>query len=169
MRALASVMALTVSSLLVVACAPLVTLGASGTPKGGLELDEAKARCAKGEACACGALADWAAASNDDAEADALYAKACDGRCAASCLSLSDRRYDGKGGDASPTEGLRHGVMACKLDPALCMQVAARYEQGRGVPRDPTRARALYGEACKYHVADACARGQAIEAPPKAP
>jgi hypothetical protein len=151
-RAFAWALALTLS-----ACGPLVTIGTTGgRPAGPLELDEARSRCDAKEACACGAMGRFFVDQDKPAQAETYFARGCDRGCAEACADLSDLHLA-----SSPPRvehGIVRGVAACWIDPRFCEPLAARFSEGRGVPKDESEARRLRKRACSHGIEEACAR-----------
>jgi len=88
--------------------------------------------------------------------ADALYQKACEQKNAHGCFNLAVRRRSA-GTPERDVEAAQLFDNACALDePEGCAEVAWHHLRGRGVARDPTRARAFAERACAKKIDKGC-------------
>ncbi|MFH0903370.1 MAG: tetratricopeptide repeat protein, partial [Pseudomonadota bacterium] len=85
-------------------------------------------------------------------------AKSCNGGDAAKCLELADQHSAAVAKD--PTQARQVVALlgkACELGlPEGCHRIAAAYQDGTGVARDPGRAADLYEKACAQGFAESC-------------
>jgi hypothetical protein len=141
-------------------CGPLIVIapdGDTGATKE-LELDEAEARCRRGEPCACYAIGSFKAERGDDGAARDLLDRSCSSGCAAGCADLRDAYFDGRiGARRNPEIGTRYAIRACRIESARCAVAGDRFESGSGVARDLDRAKTFFGEGCRRGDAPSCA------------
>jgi TPR repeat protein len=115
--------------------------------------------CAGGAPGSCAAYG-WALEQGDGVAKDMsramqVYRKACGLDDAWSCTRVAVA-LAGQGG-VQLAESSRLLDKACELGSApACAMLAVSTETGRGVARDPARARALYRKACDGGYAEAC-------------
>ncbi|RMG19755.1 MAG: sel1 repeat family protein [Deltaproteobacteria bacterium] len=130
----------------------------------GRPVEPKRARALYAEACEAGLLA---ACSNlgrlllygrggpaDPLRAGELFRRACEAGLPAACtnLGVTQARLGNEEAAARAYE------VACRARHArACHYLAQRYERGRGVPKDPERAHALYLRACWLGHGPACA------------
>jgi TPR repeat protein len=116
--------------------------------------------CDLGQALACASTAQLYAegdgVTKDAKKAEQLLVKSCAGLSGAGCEELG-RLKDGDHGPADYKVALAAYTTACERGRTYgCMGLALLYQFGRGVTKDPAKARALYQGACDKKAGGAC-------------
>jgi TPR repeat protein len=110
--------------------------------------------CERGDMPSCMTLAgqyrEGAGIAVDFPKAAELYAKACLGELGVACGALGVLLTEGAPGfPVNLRDAPAYLAKACTLfDAYACGYLGSLYDDGRGVPKDPARAFALYSEAC---------------------
>jgi TPR repeat protein len=84
----------------------------------------------------------------------------CRRRDGAACAELAGRHLSSRAAPGtSPARGVQFAEQACSLGAVNgCTSLGYAYDEGRGVPRDYARARAIYEDTCSRGSSGACAR-----------
>ena len=111
-------------------------------------------------------LGEKAGAPRDVSKARELFGKACDGGLVKSCISAGTM-YSQEAGPQDPPPDFAKArwylIKACDGGQGEgCSELASMYEDGRGVPRDVSRAKQEYGRACDLHLKTACEKLQSL-------
>ena len=121
-----------------------------------------RTQCERGVGVACALAADLFMAGDrvpiDEPKAVYYFEQGCTHRDARACGMVAIAYEEGRGGvAASPENAMKVRTAACRMgDGAACVEQAARFVDGRGVPRDAQRAAALLGEGCALELAQPC-------------
>ena len=121
-----------------------------------------RTQCERGVGPACALIADLFMSGKrvpgDEQKAVYYYEQACTRSYARACGMLAIAYEDGRGGvPASSKNAMKVRVQACRLgDGAACVEQAARFVDGRGVPLDRGKGVALLNEGCALDLPQPC-------------
>jgi TPR repeat protein len=132
-----------------------------------------RSACEQGELAACndlaGQYASGSGVARDERAADQLYARACEGGYAKSCVNLGLRRLETRGpGDHEHAASLF--AKACELRNSLaCYRLGLLLQAGDGAPKSPSGAATAHEKACDggntwgcHALADLLKKGEGI-------
>jgi hypothetical protein len=118
--------------------------------------------CKKGMGLACGLMADMFMQGDripqNEQQAVYFYEQGCNHKDMRSCGMTAVAYEEGRGGlKPSPKNAMKVRMQICQLgDGKACVEQAARFMDGRGVPKDVARAVAIVTEGCSRNLPEPC-------------